>query len=281
MTTRLLCSAAALRVPQHHTHVQKQSLFQPHLQQWGSKAIDKEEYVAHCIATVKETIQHPEYSFSEAGIKKASPLLEIFKEATSEASFINEELLECTHIDFKEKFCGTLEEKWSCDAAQSFYLISGISEKGEKVVAAQQWTHNYFCALNELKQWKTPFSVTPAYVAQFLEKTTIHFCKHARSVDEFKFKAMIERQEKDPVSFDRIMEKASEKALKDPSSLSPLEKEYTDFFQMCFGHAIAYFPHIDKKTESLRECVWRGCHLEQSKQSILESPSVFTDIFKE
>lgn len=287
MTTSLFRLAGAQKMPGHfHTHVVPRpnpfsAQIQQHLLQLGSRSIDKVDYVAHCIATVKETLQLPEYDFSERGIKQVNPLLELFKEITGEASFMNEELLECTHTDFKQKFSQMLEGKWSCDAAHSFYPIPRISEKEEKITAAQLWTHNYFCALNELKQWQEPFLVTPAYIAQFLQKTSDHFHKYAHSVNEQKFKVMIDRMQKDPTSFQRIIEQVAEKAEKDPTSLSSLEKEYDDFIRMYVNYTMRHFPDIDKKVDLLRECVWTGFTHEKLKQPILGSPSLFVDIFKE
>lgn len=283
MATSLFRLTFATRTPAHyHTiaplHTQK---FQQHLVQLGSKDIHEEEYVTQCIATVKETIRSSEYGFSETGIKKAPHLLELFKEITGEASFMKDELLESTHIDFKKKFRETFEEKWSYDAAQSFYPLCGIPPNGEKIIAVQQWTHNYFCALNQLKEWSGPYPLTHLYIAQFLQRTSEHFHMHARYIKKCKFQMMTDRKEKDPISFERIMEKALKKADEDPASLSSLEREYVNFKEICINSTMCYFPDIDKKADLLRSCVWKGFNLQKLKVPITEPNSHFADLFKE
>lgn len=255
--------------------------FQQHLLDFAARSISREEYLTSCITTVKGTLQSRDYDFSAAGIERTKSLLELFKELTSEASFMTVAEINCLNTDFQGTFSHVMEEKLAADAGKSFYPIPQIYHKSEKVECAQLWTERFFYGLNSLSDIQRNSVLDDAFVTEFTQKTSDQLCDFAHGANNQKFKVMIARMDSDPNSFQRTIEKVAEKAEKDPTSLSCVEKEYVDFMQMYVNYTMRYFPEIEKKIDLLKLCIKIGFTQNQMKVPISESKLLFEEIFKE
>lgn len=252
--------------------------FQNHLLAFGARSISEKDYAKNCMETVKKTLQSNDYDFYFGGVNAASPLLELFKEVVSNASFMTADEMKSINKDFQEIFCVTIKNKLAIDAGKAFYLIPQLSEKEEKISSAQIWTEHFYLGLNSLCEFQGKYVLDEPLIKEFEKKTSEHLCDYAHYVIEQNFRAMLIRRNNDPVSFQRIIDKVAGKA---PSTLSILEKEYADFAQMYANYTVPHFPSIDKNIYFLKQCIRLGFELEKTKIPIMESKHRFTETFKE
>lgn len=257
------------------------------LSQFSLQAIDQEECISNCVQHFQESL--PQKSdFSEQSSEAVNTCLTTFSDAINEVSCLNPNTKKCLESGFRRGLYDVVEKQWAVDIrtlmekkqlsnlAESFHTIINFSNEKEKIVAAVQWTHDYFTALNQFNQWRTPSPLNEKVLEEFLKKTSDHLCH----VHENKLKGMLFRAENDPISFEAGMKVALEKADNDPASLCGSEQEYLEFMQTGIEALIQGPSHgINKICDLLQKCVRLGFILQKCKLPILGAEPNFAVIF--
>lgn len=254
--------------------------FRSELQKFASKDISQEDYLHNCSGIAARTLESPEYSFYKTGIKKAGSVLDLFRETTSDASFVTRTETNSINAQFHTLFRDILSEKLATDAGQAFYPIPQL-EPRNKIDSAQNWTALFFEYLHTLSELHNCQPLDDLFVQKLRKMTVNQLRDYAHSVHLLSFAKMIKQMEANPASFQTTLKRVLQKAQKEPESLSTLEQEYVNFAQMYNNYAMGQFPGIVEKVRLMDQCISLGHVLQKNKVPILESWDSFAQTLKE
>ena len=190
-------------------------------------------------------------------------------------------------LQFRKSCAEFIEKKWINDAAKNFYDILLLSNRNERVQAAQVWTSQFLNDVSYLGNLKYRYFSKVLYPEEFALLAQKAFADQCNEALKQRMQLIEQNSKWDPQFFERRLETAHKKSQNDPSSLSPEDMATLADAADALSHITSFGKRchiVECKSELLNACLFNGHTLQQLHRPLVEdaiSQMRFTNIFSE
>ena len=242
---------------------------------------EKEPYIKDSVTAVTKFLVDFDFNHPEAAQQVLTDHLHIFDDAADNALYYAD--VKWVKSTFRQEYAERITEQWTADAAQQFYRIPLLSDPQERVAAAQKWTEQFAAGTASFTQLAERFSIDPQYFSSdtLSSQTLTGFDTYYHQAIEQRGEWIRKIMEQNLGPSDQDLEAIAIKAIKNPHSLSAVDKEIFECMIYAVNSVFKQFPVLEEKKTLLGRCLKLGKSVE-SASSITEREEfrlVFEQLF--